>query len=103
MKRTELAERNTDENAMLTRKVKRQKLSGARFAVCLNNQDYPVALELHKIYRVLSDVDAERDGDLRIVDESGEDYLYPAASFLLIDLPLRTERVLRRAFARAVA
>ncbi len=88
---------------MLTRKMKQRKLSGARFAVCMNNQDYPVALELHKVYRVLPDADAAQDGDLRIVDESGEDYLYPAEYFLLIELPLRTVRVLQRSFARAVA
>jgi len=55
-----------------------------RFAVCLDNSAYPVSLELHKIYRVLPDEDAERDGDIRIVDESGEDYLYPAKNFALI-------------------
>ena len=87
---------------MLTKKMKRRKLAGTRFAVCMNNQDYPVALELHKVYRVLPDADAAQDSDLRIVDESGEDYLYPAKNFLLIELPLRTERVLQRSFARAV-
>lgn len=50
-----------------------------RFAVCLDNTGYPASLELHKIYRVLPDAQAARDGYLRIVDESGEDYLYPAA------------------------
>jgi len=48
------------------------------FVVCVDNSDYPASLELHKIYRVLSDEDAAEDGDLRVVDESGEDYLYPA-------------------------
>ena len=52
-----------------------------RFAICINNSNYPAALELHKVYRVVSDVDAEKDGDLRIIDESGEDYLYPADYF----------------------
>ena len=58
-----------------------------RFAVCLNNADYPASLELHKIYRVLPDEDAETDGDLRIVDESGEDYLYSADDFAVVKLP----------------
>ncbi len=58
-----------------------------RFAVCLNNADYPASLELHKIYRVLPDADAEKDGDLRIVDESGEDYLYSADDFAVVKLP----------------
>jgi hypothetical protein len=47
------------------------------FVVCLKNDGYAASLERHKIYRVLADPEAEKDGDLRIVDESGEDYLYP--------------------------
>ena len=58
-----------------------------RFAVCINNADYPASLELHKIYRVLPDADAETDGDLRIIDESGEDYLYSADDFAFVKLP----------------
>jgi hypothetical protein len=65
-----------------------------RFAVCVNNADYPASLEQHKIYRVLPDEDAEVDGDLRIVDESGEDYLYPAEYFVLVELPRSVERSL---------
>jgi len=53
------------------------------FAVCINNLDYPASLELHRIYQVLPDDDAAADGDLRIIDESGEDYLYPAVYFVL--------------------
>jgi hypothetical protein len=45
-----------------------------RFAICVDNSEYPVSPELHKIYRGLPDVEAERDGDLRVIDESGEDY-----------------------------
>jgi hypothetical protein len=58
-----------------------------KFAVCINNQDYPASLELHKIYAVLPDQEAVKDGDLRIIDESGEDYLYPADYFVLLELP----------------
>ncbi len=65
-----------------------------RFAVCVNNADYPASLELHKIYRVLPDEDAEADGDLRIVDESGEDYLYPADYFVSLELPQAVEKSL---------
>ena len=72
----------------------------ARFAVCIDNADYPASLELHKIYRVLRDQEAEADGDLRVVDESGEDYLYEADRFVAIDLPANTVRVLNRSFAR---
>lgn len=52
------------------------------FAVCINNAGYPASLQLHKIYRLLPDAGAEANGDLRVVDESGEDYLYPARRFV---------------------
>ena len=42
-----------------------------KFVVCINNENYPASLELHKIYRVLPDEDAAADGDLRVIDESG--------------------------------
>ena len=71
-----------------------------RFAVCVDNSEYPVSLEVHKIYRVLPDKDAEKDGDLRIIDESGDDYLYPEKYFVAIELPLETERVLTESFDR---
>lgn len=58
-----------------------------RFAICLNNADYPAALEVRKIYQVVPDPDAARHDLLRIIDESGEEYLYPASDFVLIDLP----------------
>ncbi len=67
--------------------MKKAKPPAPHFAVCIKNSGYPVSLELHKIYRVLPDEDAARDGDLRVVDESGEDYLYPAAWFAEIKLP----------------
>jgi len=62
-----------------------------KFVVCINNDEYPASLELHKIYRTLPDSDAEQDGDLRIIDESGEDYLYPAKWFVFINLPYEAE------------
>ena len=58
-----------------------------RFVVCLRNDGYPAALERHKIYRVLPDAEAAKHGDLRIVDESGEDYLYPSDWFVAIAVP----------------
>ena len=58
-----------------------------RFAVCVQNEGYEASLELHKIYRVVPDLDAEKDGDVRVVDESGEDYLYPAEWFVPIEVP----------------
>jgi hypothetical protein len=63
------------------------KVKELRFVVCIRNDGYPVSLELHKIYRVVPDVTAKKHGDLRIVDESGEDYLYPADWFVPIRVP----------------
>lgn len=55
------------------------------------------SLELHKIYRVLPDEDAAADGDLRVIDESCEDYLYPGDYFVLIDVPEEVEVSLLKA------
>ena len=66
----------------------------ARFVVCISNAEYPVSLEVHKIYRVLPDEDAAREGDVRVIDESGEDYLYPAEWFVPVELPREVERSL---------
>ena len=77
--------------------MKELKKSPNRFAVCVNNEDYPASLELHKIYRVIPDADASSDGDLRVVDESGEDYLYPAEYFVLIELPQAVKKSLLHA------
>lgn len=69
----------------------------SRFAVCINNSEYPASLERHKIYRVLPDEDAVQEGDIRIVDESGEDYLYPAEWFVVINVPCEVESSLLQA------
>jgi hypothetical protein len=70
--------------------------SAARFVVCVENDGYPASLELHKIYRTVPDTDAARDGDVRVVDESGEDYLYPAEWFAAVELPRRVKSSLLR-------
>jgi len=67
------------------------------FVVCINNSDYPASLELHKIYRVLVDKDATEESDIRIIDESGEDYLYPSSYFVPIQVPQTVEKSLLRA------
>jgi hypothetical protein len=71
------------------------------FAVCIQNTGYPASLELHKIYRVLPDEDAAAEGDLRIIDESGEDYLYPAEWFAAVELPRRVRTSLLTVRTRA--
>ena len=55
--------------------------------MCVRNEGYEASLERNKIYAVLPDEDAERDGDLRVVDESGEDYLFSADRFVAIEVP----------------
>ncbi len=72
------------------------------FAICLNNAEYPVSLVLHKVYPVIPDEDAEQEGDLRIIDESGEDYLYPASYFMQMMLPEEMEQQLTNSFARGL-
>jgi hypothetical protein len=74
-----------------------------RFAVCVDNSEHPASLEVHKIYRVVPDEYAERDGDLRIIDESGGEYLYPGRYFVPLELPQETERTLMEAFDRIKA
>jgi len=80
--------------------MKLNKCLKARFAICVDNSEYSASLELHTLYRVIPDEDAKKDGDLRIIDESGEDYLYPADYFLLIDIPRGTAQSLNKSFTR---
>ena len=58
-----------------------------KFVVCVDNLDYPASLERYKIYRVVPDAEARADGDIRIVDESGEDYIYSKDRFVSIRPP----------------
>ncbi len=57
------------------------------FAICVDNHGYEVSLEMRKLYEVLVDADAEKHGQIRVIDESGEDYLYPITAFNRISLP----------------
>lgn len=63
------------------------KAQPQKFVVCIDNTGYPTSLETRKIYLSLPDVEAEESGLLRVVDESGEDYLFPKQLFSPIDLP----------------
>lgn len=83
--------------------MKEQENIPIQFAICINNNEYPASLERHKVYRVLPDQDAAADGDLRVIDESGEDYLYPAHYFLLIQLAEDTKTALSHSFAHTTA
>ena len=72
-----------------------KKMSNEKhFVVCVRNDEYEGALELRKIYEVLEDPDAEPHDLIRIIDESGEDYLYPREWFLQIQLPQNVEEAI---------
>jgi hypothetical protein len=68
------------------------KTQAKQLVVCIDNDGYPASLEKRKIYVALRDAVAEKHGLLRIVDESGEDYLYPRAFFRSIALPQAVRR-----------
>ncbi|HIJ57467.1 MAG TPA: hypothetical protein HPQ03_15285 [Deltaproteobacteria bacterium] len=65
-----------------------------KFALCIENKDC-ADLEKRKIYLILPDDDAEKEGYHRVVDESGEDYLYPQSYFVLISLPREAEEAIQ--------
>ncbi len=67
-----------------------------KFAICIDNKDCE-DLEKRKIYQVLPDEKAEKEGYLRIIDESGEDYLYPQSYFILVQLSREAEEALQAA------
>jgi hypothetical protein len=64
------------------------------FAVCIHNGEYDFDLIVGKIYRVMKPERNDRASSVRILDESGEDYLYPRAWFVPVDLPLKAKKAL---------
>ena len=67
---------------------------GMRYVLCVKNKGYPSSLELGKLYRCLRDRSAEQHLMWRVVDESGEDYLYPRDWFIELRLPPAVKRAL---------
>lgn len=65
-----------------------------KFVVCIDNTGYPASLELYKIYRTIPDMDIEAGGDLRTIDESGEDYIYPESCFSPIQVPQKIQQAI---------
>ena len=61
------------------------------YLICIDNRGYEASLELRKLYPAIADPAAERIGQVRVVDESGEDYLFPKSFFVGIDLPASIE------------
>jgi hypothetical protein len=69
------------------------KKESKKFALCIENKNCE-DLEKRKIYQVLPDEEAEKEGYLRVIDESGEDYLYPQSYFILVQLPHEAQEAL---------
>jgi hypothetical protein len=65
------------------------------YLFCVSNRGYAASLVRRRVYRPLADAAASREGFVRVVDESGEDYLYPRRLFVEIDLPPEAERAFR--------
>jgi len=72
------------------------KSNTQHYVLCVSNEKYPASLEARKIYQCVPDPQAEAHGQIRVIDESGEDYLYPQEFFLPIEIPEEATR----AFAR---
>src|SRR5438477_8058990 len=72
--------------------MKKRTGIGKQFVICIDNSGYPASLELHKIYAVLPDERAAQDDFLRVVDETGEDYLYSAKRFVSVELPQQVKQ-----------
>lgn len=65
-----------------------------QFAICIQNEGYPASLELWKVYRILADEKAAKHQLIRVIDESGEDYLYSESWFVPIKLPQAVEKAM---------
>lgn len=77
-------------------------MKGKYLALCLNNDGYRASLEVGKVYPVIVDKTAEKEGYIRVIDESGEDYAFTADRFHMVELPLKVKRTLA-AHAAAIA
>jgi len=72
-----------------------------RLVICLDNSGYEVSLERRKIYVAIPDAEAARHGKVRVIDESGDDYLYPEERFIEAELPQATRRAILQVASRS--
>ncbi|ANO52049.1 hypothetical protein [Woeseia oceani] len=72
-------------------------MKSTNFVICIENSEYPASLEKRKIYEAIPDADAAKHGQVRVVDESGEDYLYPSECFVDANLPEATRAAVVKA------
>ncbi|HEX8709614.1 MAG TPA: hypothetical protein VF723_15345 [Pyrinomonadaceae bacterium] len=77
--------------------MKRVEKQSAHFVICLNNEGYQASLEVGKLYRFIPDKEAEAEGLIRVIDESGEDYAFDTNRFHPVRLPATVEKVLLEA------
>ena len=68
--------------------------SAQSYVLCVDNGGYPESLEVRKVYAVLPDERAAKNDYIRIIDETGEDYLYPSKYFVPIQLPPEVAKIL---------
>lgn len=66
----------------------------SKYVICVKKEDYPASLQLWKVYRVLPDEKCERHNMIRVIDESGENYLFSASYFVPVELPQAVESAL---------
>ncbi len=92
MKQPASARKSSRSSASSRLQSARQGAAVTELVICIKNEGYEASLELRKIYRTVEDPDAGKHRLLRVVDESGEDYLYPKGNFLPVILPLATRR-----------
>ena len=85
--------RTEDQETDRTHQVKKTR-NGSRYFLCIKNRGFRVSLVVRRAYRVLPDAAAEKHGLLRVIDESGEDYLYPESFFVALDLPQSAQKAL---------
>lgn len=70
------------------------------FAICINNANYPDDLQIRTVYQILPDESAAKSDYIRVIDETGEDYLYPAAYFVFVEVPSEQAKTLILASAQ---
>ena len=68
-----------------------------KFVICIDNSDHPISLEKLKIYQAIADLDAAKTEQIRVIDESGKDYLYPTRLFIDAKLSKETQAAVARA------
>ena len=72
--------------------MRRRVARPTRFGVCTDNRGYPASLEVGKLYAVIPDAEAAKHGYIRVIDESGEDYLFAKSQFVFVDFPENVRR-----------